>query len=160
VRQIHEWALANRVPLVAVHDLLQRLGMGFDSPQPSAKDGMSEAAIQNNDRIDAARKGCILWRNNVGALLDAEGRMVRYGLCNDTKALNEKIKSGDAIGIKPVMITPDMIGQIIGQFVSREYKVDGWRYTGQGREGAQAEWIRIVTAKGGDAAFATGVGSV
>lgn len=159
MKQIHDWAIANRIHISAVYDLLQRLGMGADSPQPSVKVGMSETAIQNNDRINAAQHGVILWRNNVGVLQDETGRPVRYGLCNDSKELNENIKSSDAIGIKPVIITPDMIGQVIGQFVAREYKEDGWVYTGRGREAAQAAFLTIVTSKGGDAAFASGVGS-
>jgi len=49
------------------------------------------------------------------------------------------------IGIKPG-----------GQFVSREVKRPGWRYTGTEREVAQLRWIEIVTALGGDAKFTTG----
>lgn len=157
--QIHDWALAHRIPLSAVYDLLHRLGMGADSPQPVIKAGVSETAIQNNDRINAMQHGVLLWRNNVGALADDTGRFVRYGLCNDTEALNAKLKSSDGIGIKPVLITLEMVGQIIGQFVAREYKEAGWKFTGQGREEAQAAFIALVTSKGGDAAFASGVGS-
>ncbi len=84
---------------------------------------------------------------------------MRYGLCNDTEKLNKAIKSSDAIGIKPVLITAAMVGHIFGQFVAREYKEAGWSYTGKGREAAQAKWLGIITAKGGDARFAAAVGS-
>lgn len=158
--QIHEWAIAHRIPITAVYDLLSRLGMGAESPQPSVKSGMSEAAVQQRVRIEAARNGVILWRNNVGALRDERGVPVRYGLCNDTAAVNERIKSGDLIGIRKRLIDSSMIGHTLGQFVSRECKPDGWRFTGTPREVAQAKWIEIVIANGGDAAFATGAGSI
>lgn len=120
---------------------------------------MPERDIQETIRLEGAGLGIALYRNNVGALLDQNGRLVRYGLCNDSKALNEKIKSGDLIGIRPVIITPDMIGRKIGQFISRECKPDGWVFKGTPREIAQQTWIDIVRGFGGDAGFASGPGS-
>ena len=158
--QVNEWALVWGVPLHAVNDLLHRLGMGFDAPQGDANAGVSEAAVQNNIRLEAAHKNILLFRNNVGVLQDDTGRPVRYGLCNDSAALNRKIKSGDLIGIKPVLITPAMIGHTIGQFVSRECKPGGWRYTATPHEVAQSKWIEVIESKGGDASFATGTGSL
>lgn len=120
---------------------------------------MAERDIQETIRLEAAGLGIALYRNNVGALLDTNGRLVRYGLCNDTKALNEKIKSGDLIGIRPVVITPAHVGRTIGQFISRECKAPGWVFSGQPREIAQQVWIDIVRGFGGDAGFAVGPGS-
>ena len=117
----------------------------------------NEATIQAALRLAAARKGMILWRNNVGALLDKRGVPVRYGLANDSKALNEQVKSGDLIGIRPTVITPDMVGQVVGVFVSRECKAEGWKYRGDNHEKAQRRWIDIVRSYGGDADFAAGV---
>ena len=122
-------------------------------------DGTSEAHAQSVVRLDAAAQGVWLTRNNVGVLQDRNGRPVRYGLANESKQQNEVMKSADLIGIRPVAITPDMIGGTIGQFVSREVKPAGWSYTGTGREAAQMTWARLVIKYGGDAKFATGAGS-
>lgn len=90
----------------------------------------------------------ILFRNNVGVLVDKTGRPVRYGLANESKVMNEKYKSADLIGIKKVTITPDMVGQTIGQFVSIEIKT---------REGvikpAQVSWKELIESYGGAASI-------
>lgn len=98
----------------------------------------------------------ILWRNNVGAAKDAQGNFFRFGLANESKAQNAVLKSGDLIGIKPVIITPEMAGSMIGQFVSIETKAAGWKYRGTPREVAQKNWIDLVRSLGGDAGFDNG----
>lgn len=103
----------------------------------------TETDIQNQIRIDAARYGLILWRNNNGVLFDAEGRPVRYGLGNDSRAVNEKLKSSDLIGI------------FHGKFCSVEVKADDWEFHGTAREVAQLTWIRLIRREGGIACFAT-----
>lgn len=120
----------------------------------------NESTIQALVRLEAAARGLALWRNNVGALPDPRGVPVRFGLANDSAAVNANVKSADLIGIRPVLITPDMVGRTIGQFLSREVKAPGWVYRGTARELAQLRWIEIVTAHGGDAAFCTGPGSL
>jgi hypothetical protein len=94
----------------------------------------------------------------VGASLLANGSFVRWGLANDTAAMNAKIKSGDLIGIRPMLILPDHVGTTIGVFVSREVKPRGWKYpvTPSPRVAAQQAWIDLVRSLGGDAAFTTG----
>ncbi len=104
--------------------------------------------------------GVYLTRNNVGALTDKYGRLIRYGLANSSKAENERIKSADLIGWRTVTITPDMVGRRIAQFLSREAKAPGWHYTGTDREVAQKAWADLVNAAGGDACFATGIGTL
>ena len=115
----------------------------------------NEATIQARLRLEWARRGDILWRNNVGALPDPRGVPVRFGLANDSAAVNAHVKSGDLIGIKRVLITPDMVGAVVGVFVSREVKAGGWRYAGTPREVAQQRWIDLVRSLGGDASFIT-----
>lgn len=85
---------------------------------------------------------------------------MRYGLANDTKKLNEKIKSSDLIGWRPVLVTPAHVGTLIAQFVSRECKKPSWAYTGTPHEVAQLRWIAAVTADGGDAKFCNAEGSL
>lgn len=116
---------------------------------------MSESKQQSLIRLAASKRGILLFRNNVGALLDNRGIPVRYGLANESKAMNKKIKSSDLIGIRPVVITEDMVGQTIGQFVSIEMKTEDWKYTGNERELAQNAWLDLINKHGGFAFFAT-----
>jgi hypothetical protein len=135
--------------------------MGEGVSPPVVVDGKpgSESRQQSLVRIDAAESGVWLTRNNVGALLDARGIPVRYGLANESKAQNESVKSADLIGIRSVLIGPQHVGTVIGQFVSRECKHEGWTYKGDKHEVAQLNWCNFVLSKGGDAAFCTGPGS-
>lgn len=121
----------------------------------------NESEAQSRIRLAAsAVPGLYLFRNNVGALKDERGRMVRYGLANDTKALNETLKSSDLIGIRRVEITPAMAGHVIGQFVAWETKRPGWTYSATPRELAQRRWLDFVLALGGDARFMSDAGEV
>ncbi len=128
---------------------------------------MSESG--NQDRIRAHYTGTLgarLFRNNVGVLLDKTGRPVRYGLGNDSKAMNETIKSGDLIGWTPRLVTPDMVGSVVAEFLSVEVKADGWKFprpgpthdakgrlTAYGHALAQLRWAQMVRAEGGTAGF-------
>jgi hypothetical protein len=131
-----------------------------DEPATLDPPKRSEAWAQSAVRLEGAQKGCMLFRNNVGALADDRGRWVRYGLANDSKKLNEEVKSGDLIGWRRVTITPPMVGCVIAQFVSRECKRPGWSYGGDDHERAQLKWAHLVLADGGDAGFATGPGTL
>jgi len=115
----------------------------------------SEAAVQANIRLQAAKDGLILWRNNSGALPDTNGRVVRFGLGNDSSAVNKNYKSSDLIGIRPVIVTPNMVDTVLGQFVSIEVKPPGWRR--DNRTAAQEAWIRQVMHWGGVGGFASSV---
>lgn len=121
---------------------------------------MNEATTQNIVRLEASRKGCRLWRNNVGATYTKDGSFIRYGLANDSANVNREIKSADLIGIRPVLITPAMVGVTIGQFISREVKASNWRYTGNDRERAQLAWAELILSLGGDACFVVGEGTL
>ena len=111
-------------------------------------------------RREAADKGLRVWRNTNGAVHTADGRFIRFGLANDSEAVNKRIKSADLIGCRPVVITAAMVGHTVGQFVSREVKASNWHFTGTDREQAQLRWAELVTGLGGDASFATGVGTL
>lgn len=159
---LDQWAARHAITPAALLDLRIQLGIAFlDMPTPDPEAGTpgSESRQQSLVRIDAAQKGVWLTRNNVGALLDKRDIPVRYGLANESKDQNKAVKSGDLIGIKPVVITQQHVGRIIGQFVSREVKKQGWTYSGDDHEKAQLAWANFVIAKGGDAAFCTGPGT-
>ena len=107
----------------------------------------SEAAVQAAVRLEAMRRGILLWRNNSGVLVDADGRPVRFGLGNDSKQCNAVMKSIDLIGIGPG-----------GTFWALECKRPGWHLTpGDQRGQAQQAFINLIKARGGVAAFVTGV---
>lgn len=125
-----------------------------------SRDVESESAVQSLIRLEAARKGIWMGRNNVGALKDKTGRVVRYGLANDSAAVNEVVKSADLIGVRKVLITSDHVGKIIGQLVSRECKPVDWVYTGTPREQAQLRWATLINSYGGDAAIVNSEGSL
>lgn len=119
---------------------------------------MKESATASHIRLDAAQQGVDLWRNNVGVLFDDNGRPVRYGLCNDSPSMNKVIKSSDFIGITPVMITPDMVGQVVGVFTAVETKASGWKLRPSDQRGlAQQKFHDIVKLAGGFAGFASTV---
>lgn len=120
----------------------------------------SESAVLSDIRLEASERGARLWRNNVGATYTQRGDFIRYGLANDSKALNTALKSADLIGIRPVLITSEHVGSIIGQFISREIKHPGWRFNGTPRELAQLAWADLIMELGGDACFATSRGTL
>lgn len=155
------WAVRNNVPTAALQELHALLSANDHAPPPVDPDAQAgEARVQSLMRVEAAQAGVWLTRNNVGAFMDPEtGRLVRYGLANETKQQNEHIKSADLIGFRKRVILPTDVGSTIAQFVSRECKAEGWRYTGTKREVAQAAWRDFINSNGGDAAFASGPGS-
>ena len=155
---IAEWARHHNVSAGALRDLVTILAPECAPPPP--KGGTSEAAVTSRVRMEAAAKGYTLWRNNVGALLDQRGIPVRFGLANDSKQMNERIKSADWIGWRKVVVTPDMVGQTLAVFASVEMKEAGWRYSGAGREAAQMTWAQLVAASGGVGVIVSEAGSL
>ena len=140
---IYEWAARWQIPPVALTDLLNCLGAAMTPDSSTAAPG-SEAAVQNAVRMEAARRGYRLWRNNVGSLIDERGIPIRYGLCNESAKINKVVKSSDLIGISPQ-----------GQFLAYEVKRSDWHYTATDREKAQLAFITFVNQMGGRAAFIT-----
>lgn len=157
--KLYEWATRWKMPEEAVEDLLRIFGLIPPVENLKVINSSSEAAVQNIVKLEASRKGARLWRNNLGAVKTEDG-FIRYGLANESNSINQIIKSADLIGIKPVLITQNMIGKTIGQFLSREIKPAGWVFQGTEREHAQFNWVQLITSLGGDACFATGEGTI
>ena len=149
---LQEWAIKWGVPAPA----LQELANSTIDPQWTPTGTQTEATALKECRLDAARHGAILWRNNVGACVDERGNHIRYGIANESRQMNKNIKSSDLIGMQPVLVIPEMVGTVIGQFVAREVKKPGWQYTGTEREVAQCRFLELVISKGGDGRFTCG----
>ena len=95
----------------------------------------SEHEIQQRIRLACGRGAVRLWRNNTGALVDQQGRFVRFGLCKG---------SSDLIGLRSVVVTPEMVGQRIAQFVALEIKTDCGTVSPE-----QRAFLRLVQQLGG-----------
>ncbi len=151
---LNGWARRWQIPPEAIADLVEAMA---PSGQEVHAKGTPESAVQAEVRMLSAAAGWKVWRNNVGAWADKERtRFIRYGLCNDSKAINDKTKSADLIGLRPVVITSAEIGKTIGQFVSIETKRAGWTEGKDKETVAQRRWLTMVAALGGHAIFSTG----
>jgi hypothetical protein len=106
-----------------------------------ARERSDERKIQSEIQL-AANGPARLWRNNVGALRDQRGQLVRYGLCPG---------SSDLIGYRTIVITPDMVGQRLAVFAAVEVK-DQAAPTEQ-----QQAFIRLIEQAGGLAGVARSV---
>lgn len=123
----------------------------------------SESRVQSLVRLEATYRKVPtqLFRNNVGAMKDARGVPVRFGLANDSKLLNAELKSGDLIGWESVLITPDMVGQTFARFLSVECKAQEWSSNpADPHEAAQRRWAALVIAAGGRALIVNAPGSL
>lgn len=154
---IDAWAARHGVSRAALDELESLLGLEDLQPGTKHDAGLSEAAVQNNLRLELAKlKDWRVWRNNVGALKDSRGVPVRFGLANDSAAMNDKFKSADLICGHSVIVTPEMVGSRILQHVHIECKKQGWSYTGDEHEAAQLRWLMMVTLAGGRGYFFNG----
>lgn len=161
---IRMWGARYGVTPAALDELEGLLGIAgrqaLCEPSETGEPG-SESRQQSLIRLEAGRKDILLFRNNVGVLQDSTGRPVRYGLANDSKQMNERIKSSDLIGIERVQVTPAHVGSIIGRFVARECKHEGWSFRPTDKHAAaQLRWIDLINSYGGNAAFASGEGTL
>lgn len=89
----------------------------------------AEAKILNDCLIALSQNGCLVWRNNTGALQDKTGRWVKFGLCNG---------SADIIGVAPG-----------GKFLAVEVKAPGGKVSAD-----QHRFIQAVRVAGGLAGVA------
>lgn len=111
---------------------------------PPSSTNSTERSIQSAIHLAiGSRPDCRLWRQNVGtgwtgdvsrrpdgSVFIRNARPLHAGLC---------VGSGDLIGIQRVTITPDMVGQTVGIFVSMECKTA----TGRVRP-EQANWANVL----------------
>ena len=102
----------------------------------------NEAYVQNKIRLAVGSGDVRLFRNNTGALLDMQGRLVKVGLCKG---------SSDLIGFRSITITPDMVGQKIAVFSAIEVKDKGKATV------EQKNFINIINNAGGYAGVAKNV---
>ena len=117
---------------------------------------MLESAVQQRTRLELARLGALVYRNNVGACEDKQGRIIRYGLCNESAQMNRALKSSDLIGVIPVVVTPEMVGKTVGLFLAVECKKSDWRMTpSDTRAQAQLRFIELIRSVGGIGGFIT-----
>lgn len=148
-----DWAQKWGVSLGALKDLAHSC-LHLAPPE----DGTPEGIIQRETRLEAARLDKLLFRNNRGAGRMESGNYVRYGLANDSKKLGDEIKSADLVGIERVLITPEMVGQSIGRFLSVEVKASDWKYKGTPEEVAQVKWATTINNYGGRALITNRLG--
>jgi hypothetical protein len=97
---------------------------------------MSEKSFQQQTLSDLnSRPDVRVFRNNVGVGYTANGTPIRFGL---------HVGSGDLIGFRIRVITPEMVGKTIAQFLSVELK------SKRGRESKeQANWREQINKAGG-----------
>lgn len=107
--------------------------------------------------LRASAWGSRMFRNNSGVLPSQTGRPVRFGLGNESKKINEKMKTSDFIGWSHVVITPAMVGKTLAVFTALEAKPIGFipknEYRDGSREKAQDHFIQLVIEAGGIAGF-------
>ena len=101
---------------------------------------MTEQAIQQQIRLALSGHGVRMFRNNTGALRDANNRLVRFGLCEG---------SADLIGLRRLELPT---GEHVAQFVAVEVKTPTGRLTEQ-----QRRFLQMVTDHGGLAGVARSI---
>ena len=105
---------------------------------------MGESSIAAMIRLAVSALGSRVFRNNVGQYTDQAGHVIRYGVCNPGGA--------DLIGWVRLVITPDMVGKTVAQFLALEVKTMSGRV-----KPAQQHFIDVVNAAGGRAAVVRSV---
>ena len=105
----------------------------------------AETTLQQQIRLAlGTQPDARLFRNQVGSLPDPyTGRLVTFGLARG---------SGDLIGWRTVVVTPDMVGQQLAVFTSIEIKTPIGRIAP-----AQQHWLQAVRSAGGIAGVARSV---
>ncbi len=143
---INEWQKRWNISDHAINELL------YDAIPTATMSDETEAAVSQKIKLEASRRGGIMWRNNSGAVT-IDNRHIRFGLGNQSAKLNKHFKSADLIGITPVLITLAHVGQTIGRFVAGEVKRGDWVWSGDEKEEAQWKYLNVVNRLGGIGRF-------
>lgn len=152
MNRLEEWAVRHGISREAMTDL-----RNLYVPEVKSVEGSSEARVQSEIRLAAAerRDGSKLLRNNSGAGdIDGSGRVVRWGLGNDSKELNKVYKSSDLIGPTPVLVQPHHVGRTFGVMTCIEVKESGWTKPKNEHERAQMAFLVDMANRGAIAGFA------
>lgn len=116
----------------------------------------SEAVVSQKVQYELCRLGGYGMRNNCGAAFDATGRPIRYGLMNESRAVNSEYKSSDLIDCLPILIQPHHVGRTFGLFVALETKQSDWKLRpSDSHAQAQLRFINLIRKNGGMADFVT-----
>lgn len=116
----------------------------------------SETAVSQHTQLALTDHGGLAMRNNVGVAVDMTGRHIRYGLMNESKAVNTKFKSSDLIDCLPIVIQPHHVGRTFGLFVALETKRSDWRLLPSDAHGhAQQAFMQLIRQRGGMSDFIT-----
>ncbi|NCC23243.1 MAG: VRR-NUC domain-containing protein, partial [Alphaproteobacteria bacterium] len=87
---------------------------------------MSEKAIQSAVMLAASQAGLTTWRNNTGQAWTGEATRLKDGsiLIRNPRPLHAGLCRGssDLIGLRPVIVTQEHVGQTIAQFLAVEVK--------------------------------------
>ena len=122
---------------------------------------INESNVQAATRLEICRLGGHAWRNNSGCATDQSGRLIRYGLANETPAENKRIKSSDVIACCPLLIEPRHVGTVVGVLGAFEIKHSDWtppketNRDAYAHYAAQARFIDLVRGVGGYGGFVT-----
>lgn len=105
---------------------------------------MSEGRLGRLIQIAATKLGARLFRNNCGALKDARGQWIRFGVANPG--------GSDFIGWVPVKISQDMVGKVLPIFTAVEIKTVSGKPTQE-----QTAFIEAIKKAGGIAGIVRSV---
>jgi hypothetical protein len=127
-----------------------------------------EGSVITRVQLDATAKGWRLFRNSTGqgwqgqiteeyTLTERNGRPVHVVELTNARRVAYGLTRGssDLIGWRPVIITTEMVGQTIAQFVAVECKTERYRRTTE----EQDNFLGQVAGSGGAAYLARGDGT-
>lgn len=60
----------------------------------------SEANVLNDCLVALSASGCLVWRNNTGALPDKNGRIIKFGLCKGSSDIIGLCADGKFLAIE------------------------------------------------------------
>jgi hypothetical protein len=153
-----EWCAKWRITPEALKDLVTTC-VHLGTYEYDEKETL-EGEVQRELRLEAARQGKYLFRNNRGAGRMESGNYVRYGLANDSKKLGDTLKAADLVGLETIFVTMEMVleavsqglpGYKVGRFLSVEVKRPSWKFSGSLEDMAQLKWATFVNDTGGRA---------